>query len=90
MTTSLAPSRDPTCFSYPVTMNQYWYIAIVRDKRLVPVAGPFPTRGQADAISTKAKRLAYDIAPFTWFDHWATIRTATGKHRGILNDRLGI
>jgi hypothetical protein len=71
-------------------MKQYWYIAIVRHKRLVPVAGPFPTRGQADAVSAKAKRLAYDIAPFTWFDHWATIRTAAGKHRGVLNGRLGI
>jgi len=90
MTTGLAPSRDPTFFSYPFIMNQYWYLAIVRGKRLVPVVGPFPTRERADAVSAKAKRLAYSIAPFTWFDHWATIRTATGKHRGVLNDRLGI
>lgn len=71
-------------------MNQFWYVAIVRDTRLIPVVGPFPTREQADAVSAKAKRLAYDIDGFTWFDRWATIRTAAGKHRGILNDRLGI
>lgn len=71
-------------------MKQFWYIAIVRGKRFNPIAGPFPTRGQADAASAKTKRLAYSIAPFTWFDHWATIRIATGKYRGVLNDRLGI
>ena len=71
-------------------MTQYWYLAIVRGKRLVPIAGPFPTREQADNISTKAKRLAYDIDGSTWFDHWATIRTATGNAQGVLNDRLDL
>ena len=71
-------------------MNQFWYVAIVRDTRLIPIVGPLPTREQADAVSAKAKRLANDIDAFTWFDRWAAIRTASGKHRGDLNHRLGI
>jgi len=47
-------------------MNQYWYVAIVRDTRLIPVVGPLPTREQTDAVAAKAKRVAYDIDAFTW------------------------
>lgn len=71
-------------------MEEFWYIAIIRDTRVIPVVGPLPSRERADAVSARAKRLAYEIDAFTWFDRWATIRTASGNHRGVLDDRLGI
>ena len=81
----------------PITTNhesqppaQYWYHGFFDGTCFIPIAGPFATREEADAVHDQAVRSAFDIDVRSWFGTWGTARLPNGDRAGVLNAQLGI
>ena len=69
---------------------QHWYHGFLDGTCFIPIAGPFASRAEADAIHDQAVRSAFDIDARSWFATWGTAQLANGDHAGLLNSQLGI
>lgn len=81
MTTIQPSSADP---------EKFWYDGFVKGDRFIPVAGPFRTREEADAIHHRAAVEADKMHPGLWFETWGVASYLSGEWRGKLNDLLGV
>jgi hypothetical protein len=65
-----------------------WYLGI-RHGNFRPMAGPYRTRQEADAVLGECQRLASQIDPYTWIMTWETARFRHYDKPGRLNHLLG-
>lgn len=72
--------RESPCF----------YVSIKKGKDYRFIAGPFPTRGDAEKQVSRATSLAVQLDPSASFCSFGVSRLPDGWVTGILNDRLGI
>jgi hypothetical protein len=69
---------------------RFFYVSMIRGKRVAILAGPLTTHDEALGYVESARKLASKIDPWTDFDLFGTCSRPVADITGALNARLGL